>query len=108
MYIGVDFSIPSKTLSHGELCGEKSESGETGLFKKVMNGSENRREGLCTHGGLPSGCVEVEYAAFVFPRENDLRAAQRHGFCLWQLARTSADACWRPGRDSIVASGKVG
>jgi len=100
--------MPSKTLSHGELCGEKSESGGIDLWgkKKTLSEPRNRTEGGVTYEELPSRCAEVEYAAVVSWRGNDLRIAQRQELCLCRLARARADACWKLGRDSIVASGK--
>lgn len=76
-------------------------------LKESRDESENRKEGLVTHEELPSRCVEVEYAVVTPRRENDLMVVQGHEFCLCRLARARADACWRPDRDSIVASGKV-
>ena len=79
--------------------------GEQIFRESSKNESENRKESLVAHEELLWCCVVVEYAAVVSWRENDLKVAQRHEFCLCKLARARVEACWRPGRDSIVANG---
>ena len=53
---------------------------------------KNGRRVLTTHEELSSGCWEVECVAVDCGRENDLRAAQRHEFCLRKAARARDDA----------------
>ena len=84
--------MPSKTLSHGELCGENSESVGTDLQREFRNGCKYREEGSFTHEELFPCLVEVEYAAVASRQENDLRAAQRHRFCFCRLVRARVDA----------------